>query len=84
MKKAKIILFAIAVLGALGSTLAFKVAKRVVTGHLIYVTTVNNAAACITLARAVTVAIAAQGSYWWYTNRKCQPGVFFSKFTIDL
>lgn len=85
MKKAKIVLSAIAVLGVLGSTFAFKAAKRFTNGHLLYITTVANATAVQTLARGITAAVGnAAASYRWYTAIKGDKAPFYSKLTVDL
>lgn len=85
MKKSKIILLIISVSGFLGSMMAFKTSKRFGFGHLLYITTVGNATAVQTMARAVTTFVGnIAASYRWYTAIKNQKAPFYSKLTVNL
>lgn len=83
MKKAKIALSAIALLGVTGSIFAFKAAKR--TGTLpYYITSVSNAAANITWTRGITAGTGGTGITYFFTKVKSNPAVNFGTVTKGL
>lgn len=81
MKKAKIALTAIAVLGTLGSALAFKAIKRSV--NVYFTTTVAGATATLTLTHAITVPVVSiQGTFKYFTTIEGDDATAYSKVYI--
>lgn len=80
MKKAKIALTAIAVLGTLGSALAFKAIKRSI--NVYFTTAVSNATATATVTHAITVvATSTLGTFKYYTTISGDKATAYSKIT---
>lgn len=77
MKKAKIVLSSIAILGITGTIFAFK------AGHFgappVFVTTQANAIANLTFTRAATISAAAAAPYYFYTAVKGTAAPLYSK-----
>jgi len=80
MKKAKIVLSAIAVLGTLGSTLAFKAIKRSLNTY--FTTSVYSAIPTQTLTHAITTpSDASVGAFKYFTNVDGDRARAYSKLT---
>lgn len=72
MNKIKIILSTIALLGVTGSIFAYKNSKHTGTAPY-YITTVQNAAACLTYTRGILSGIGGSGTLYFFTKAKCNP-----------